>query len=235
MNDERRDPPFKPFDGTRTWFESDGIAIAEDLDLAVLIIRLGIASNALAANQLGGILAIESEQPRRSRGMLNAMISAAAITFESVQLGRENMKVLRPIAQSVEVAPEVLIDFGRLGAGKHPASPILDRARNQLGFHWDDDVVRASLVEYAKNQSVIWLELGNGFEPLHRLAHEVLGHAILPKNLAALFVTDPKKAEEELGHHMGLIGDAMGTVMKFFSACIGGYLQTQAAIKRRDR
>jgi len=235
VNDERRDPPFQPFDGTRTWFESDGVAITEDLDLAVLMIRLGIASNALAANQLDGILAVESEQPRRMRGILNAMVSAAAITFESVQLGRENMKVLRPIAQGTGVAPEVLVDFGRLGAGTHPASAILDRARNKLGFHWDDDIVRASLAEYAKNQSVIWLELGNGFEPLHRLAHEVLGHAILPKNIAALFDTDPEKAREELSHHLGLIGDAMGTVTKFFSGCIGGYLGSRDSIKRRDR
>lgn len=229
------DAPFAPYEGTKVWYESPGADIGNDIELAVLMIRLGIASNALASHQLAGVKAIEHGQASRMRGLVNSMITAAAYTFEAIQLGRENLQMLRPLAQQVNIEPAVLEEFGRLGSGKHPVAATLARARNQLGFHWDLDVIRASVLEYTRNESVIWLEFDDEFQPLHRLAHEVIAHALAPVGIDALITQDAQAARDKLNEHLGLIGQAMNTVMAFFAACIAGYFELRrSSVVRKE-
>ncbi|MDO8680392.1 MAG: hypothetical protein Q7R30_17890 [Acidobacteriota bacterium] len=218
-------------DSTR-WFESGPDLIRRDPALATLIVRVGMASNALNAQLMAGVNAAANNPGERFRNVMGALVTTAAVTTEAVRLAREELKVLRPLAIATGVPPEVLEGVKQLCAGTHRASPILARARNQIGFHWDADVIQPVVEDFGKNESIIWVESNADDAPIHRLALDVLALALLPPEVAKQ--PDEAATQRAIAVALDDVSSAMRFITQFFTAAIYGYLR-QSGATRRDR
>jgi hypothetical protein len=88
----------------------------------------------------------------------------------------------------------------------------------------DADVVGPAVQEFGRNQKIVWLESDANDEPVHRLAAEVLGHALFPDA--------GQHGEEALQREMAHVNAAMMLISEFFTACVYGYLQSCNADRR---
>ena len=88
-----------PMDGSKTWFESGPEPILNDPALATLIVRVGMASNALITqfNHARGRL---GRGAARTRNVLHMLVTSAAITNEAIDLARSEMKTLRHLEET---------------------------------------------------------------------------------------------------------------------------------------
>ena len=76
------------------------------------------------------------------------------------------------------------------------------------------------MLEYATNERVVWLEFAQeDGQPYHRLANEVLIHALLP----TAGTLDTEDAQRHIVETMELIGTAMNTITEYFAACVYAY------------
>src|SRR5260370_3475443 len=186
------DPPQEPMEGTNMWIASGPAALLNDGRLAVLVVRLGMAANALTV-QVRGME--DNERRKGATRMQNAvcsLVSSAAVTHEATKLIQEGMQDFRELASAAGARDDLLDEIGKLCGGRHPATKILDRARNNLGFHWDHDVVAKSVREYGKNARIIWIETADNGPPVFRLAADVLAHALIPE---ASGEADPNRSD----------------------------------------
>jgi hypothetical protein len=86
MAENTTDPPITPQDGTTVWFETPPSVITDDPQLAALMVRVGMAANALNA-QLDAVRHLAAEPgARRNRSVLAALVNSAAIINESLRL-----------------------------------------------------------------------------------------------------------------------------------------------------
>jgi hypothetical protein len=228
MNSPAPDPAFVPLPDSVSWFESGPDLIHANNELAALVVRLGMASNMLTAQAQAGVRARRAAPASHLRAILTALVTTAAFTNEAIRLAQNNMKTLRRLATVAGTRPGLLDEIGQLCSGKHASADILSRARNQICFHWDAEVIAASVKEFERNQSVIWLETNAKGDPLHRLAAEVLAHALLLPQPA------PDGPQQQITDDLDKVASAVNLITEFFLACIYGYFnESGAAIVRR--
>jgi hypothetical protein len=129
-------PAVRAIDDSDHWFETGPELIWNDEKIAVLMVRVGMAQNALVGEMDTASLAITGVRTgaRRLRLSLTRLVSSAALVFEAARLAKDNMRELRRLATSAH-RPISSSNPGRVCAGKHPASAIITRARNKVGFH----------------------------------------------------------------------------------------------------
>jgi hypothetical protein len=181
----RADPPMEPLDGTIKWIESKPDALSNDPGMAGLMVRIGMAVNALTVHVHFGYLASRQKADAvRQRDNMVSLVMAASLAFEAIVLANENQSRLRPLLERVGDKGALLSRVGRLLSGTHPASGLLERARNSLGFHWDykDEFIGPVINDFTKNDMIVWVEEVPPPEShtVHRLSVEVLTHALLP-------------------------------------------------------
>jgi hypothetical protein len=192
-----------------------------------------MASNALTTQQQAGVGAATLAPAEMYRGLIVSMVTSAALTNEAIRLAGENPRTLRDLATAANVRPELLESIGQLCAGKHRASATLKRARNQIAFHWDRDVVDEILSSFIRNEKLVWLEFATDGQPVHRLATDVVVHALLPHISSVWDEAESKRLAQQ---SFDDIGDAMDQVTEFFAACIYGFFrQAEGAIVKRTR
>jgi hypothetical protein len=236
MSNERAptDPPVRPIDDSDRWYVTGPEPIWHDEKTAVLMVRVGMAQNALLAEMDAASLAIDGVRTgaRRLRLSLTRLVSSAALIFEAARLAKENMAELRRLATSGhrQPRPGLLDEIGQLCAGKHAASAMVTRARKKVGFHWDADVIGASVVEYGKNAQLVWLEAHGDEVPLHRLSSDVLAHVLFPET----DTPDPASSQRAASVAMGQFGQAITLIVEFFTAATYGYLK-QSGAERQER
>ena len=118
--------------------------------------------------------------------------------------------------------------MGTLLREKHPASGVLKRARNSLGFHWDyeDKFLGPIIGEFAKNEMIIWVEEvpSPKRDTVHRLASEVLAHAVLPE---VSLQSDPSEQFKSGKSAIADVIDAMNIIAEYFTAVVVAYLREQ--------
>src|SRR5207249_3639622 len=119
MNNTRLDPPMRPSTDSAVWFESDSELLHADPDLALLIVRVGMASNALAAQLHAGQNAAGSTRSAavRSRDINASFLTTTAVTFEAVRVAQNGMVQLRPLAREAGASEDLLRRIGQLCAG----------------------------------------------------------------------------------------------------------------------
>jgi hypothetical protein len=166
------------------------------------------------------------------RDLISAFATNCAFTTEAIRLASEQMSVLRPLAKAGGASEAFLSAIGRICGRKHPASQFLVRARNKVGFHWDPDVVRASVADFATNEILVWVERGDDDETVMRMGTEVLSHALFP-DLA--HEADEQKKHRAVSDAMEKVLDASGQIREFFIAAIVGFLKANGVVERTSK
>ena len=141
----------EPHSDSMRWFESGPEPVVDNLELAVLMVRIGMATNALVSQFHVGEDARRRSGALKTAQALAGLATAAALTNEAIRLAGDEMARLRDLALRAGASDELLVAVGQLCAGKHPSAAVLKRARNQLAFHWDKAVIRSSIVGFGKN------------------------------------------------------------------------------------
>jgi hypothetical protein len=231
------DPPMEPLDGTALWIESGPDVVSKDRAMAGLMVRIGMAVNALTVQiDLAFSARKQKGDAVRQRDNMVSLVMAAALTFEALELARKNQGKLRPLLQRVGGKDDLLWRTGRLLGGKHPASGVLERARNSLAFHFDykDKFIGPIVSEFAKNERIVWVEevQGQKSNTVHRLSVDVLAHALLPDVGA-----QPNRVKQRQVSDAALkdVLDAMNTVAEYFTAAVVAYLREQGITTARTR
>ena len=231
-SDTPRDPKVKPIEGSRFWISSDPSQTLEHhADDSLLAVRLGLAFNALVAQQRFALSANESAGPAHRRDVVGALVTAAALTHETIDLIRSNFERTMALAALSEEAPEDLLKAVRqLTGGSHAASPLLTFLRNRLGFHWDPTVVRDSLQQFTSHEEVIWVEGQDDTtgEIIFRLSADVLMNALWPEASGHASMTQEERVKYMSDRtEAGLtdIQNAMAIVTKFIHYVLIGFFK----------
>jgi hypothetical protein len=127
-------------------------------------------------------------QPGRTNVLVHSLIAYGSILREALNIltgtnrqPGEMSRVLN-LAARTDVPAALVKRVKRICGGSDPASRILTMMRNQLGYHWDPEVLKASLQGFVVNRTLVWAE-AREFPPktvVHRLALETSTNAMFP-------------------------------------------------------
>src|SRR5688500_8322351 len=92
------DPPMLPFPGSTRWFDSGPEPILNAPDQAILIVRVGMAANAIAGQLRAGHAAEESLGAVRHLDLLLGLVGCAALVHEAIKLVKHNRDALMSFA-----------------------------------------------------------------------------------------------------------------------------------------
>jgi hypothetical protein len=235
-------------DGSTVWVDSPPEAITQNVDASVLAVRIGMAMNALIAQHRDSRRLAARKEPAaaKTRDMILSFVNSASFTKEAVNILTGTGDVSGELAMvkqwaKAAGAQDSLIDkIGKICGGSHPVSAILARLRNQLGFHWDPEIVRASLLEFAANETVVWSEGRDDRRGsiVHRLASDVLANALAPPTAEELVLTDPAEREsaarKRVSRAMTFVVNAMDALIELFHLALVTFLKDiDADVHRR--
>jgi hypothetical protein len=227
-----------PMERSAWWIESDTASIESDPVSATLIVRLGLAMNALdnQGQLVPAITLLHERSPVRMRTVFTALLTYAAITREGLNIltgtggKRGEFERVLALARKGDVSPATVKKVRRLCAGTHRASALLTTTRNQLAFHWDPDVLRASVEEFATNESVIWVE-SDGELLIQRFAIEVVANVLFP-HVPGITA---EAAQGRVTRALRDIDDGGTTLSLLFHAAIKGHLHEIGAVHRTHK
>jgi hypothetical protein len=203
------------------WYESAPDPLDDDLGLGVLVVRLGLAANALNASLRAARDASSHPAAVKTPDVINAMVMSASLTHEAVELARSEMPLLRELSKRGGASDDVRKRMGKLCGGKHPASAFVARIRNGLGFHWVKEQLEPSVESFRRNQKIVWIETDGSTPSVHSFAHVVLINALFPEN----DTLDDTQANKKMDTTLGNLSDAIDLVALFFSRSVLGYLR----------
>lgn len=204
--------------------ESPGASITDNVDQATLALRLGIAVNAMRAVQKFFYNFRDTPGPAGERDRLWAFLIAMGYLKEAIELLRPKFPVIKELALKGGGATETIDAAAALLSGKSPLSPALDRLRNKLVFHWDEEPIR----EYAKKftaDRAVWAEgMGdtNG-EMFYRAPANALTNSLLPDDSSE--PDTPERNRERIAALMKEAGRATNILAEVFDRAIGGHLK----------
>ena len=234
MSKERAGPSMQPSGTAATWYESGPELIHRDPKAVVLLAQLGMASNALHSHLAIAVNARDAGDARgygsrQARDLMVSLASVASVLYESLQLARPHLAMLKQLANAANVSPTALETYGRLDAGNHPANLFIKRARNKLAYHWDARLVRRSVNALATNERIVWVELDVENQSVHSFAQAILTHALFP--LGASVRDEPSQKQRAIVI-LGQLSEAVQAVGDFFTAAVHGYMHSNGIHKR---
>ena len=234
MSRKRADPPMQPSSTATTWYESGPELIYRDPKTVVLLAQLGMASNALHAHLAIAVYTRDAgdargDGSRQARDLMVSLASVASVLYESLNLARPHLAMLKQLANAANVSPTALETYGRLDAGSHPASPFIKRARNKLAYHWDPRLIRRSVNALATYERIVWMELDVENEIVHTFAHAILTHALFPFRANVPDETTGKRRAIVI---LGQLSEAVQVVGDFFTAAVHGFIHSSGALRR---
>lgn len=227
--DQPTDPPMEPHAESIKWFESGPAPILFDPEMATVIVQIGMATNAI-----NSVLSLSRSVSRRRasaakiRDSLALLVTASAFLKESTELAGREMGQLRPLAIKGGIDPKIINRINELRNGNHPAFETIRLARKELGFHWDDESVGPSVMEFGKNKKLIWAEIDHEGHPVHTLAFNVLIHALFP----SADVRDEDDSKAAVSKAIADVGDALDLITEFFTASFYGYAGLKGLTRR---
>lgn len=170
-------------------------SITANADDSTLALRMGIAVNAIGAAQRFYWFVKDAPGPAGERDRLWAFLLAIGFIHEALQIVRPNFPRIRDLARLGGVSEESITTAGQLLSGRLPLNRTIDRMRNKLIFHWDDDLVREYINAFSKDE-VTWAE-GVGHtqgESVFTAAANALTNSVLPD--------EPNATEERNGERV---------------------------------
>jgi hypothetical protein len=232
-------PPLEPIPGSKFWASSPSDVLVANLEDALLVVRLGCAANALVSQRRFAAAAAKADGIAAARDLSAAMVISSGVTKEALKLIEANHQRVIDWSTVAGVPPEVLKEFSELRNGTHPASKLLTRIRNKLGFHFDPEVLRQALTELAEHESVIWVETGQltAAELVHRLSSDAILTAIAPEpEEFKVWSPDERKraGQERVRQALAVIGDAMTCVDLVIQYAVKAFLRAHGVDIQRS-
>jgi hypothetical protein len=177
----------KPHAESTVWVETDSAVVAANPDMALLIVRLGLAVNALRAQHRWSVSLMSGNGVANGNDFIQSFVLAVSYTCEAINILTGTHRrpgqsgVIRSLAERAKVPADLLGTMGQLMGGAHSASALLTRARNQLGFHWDPELLSPQIPAVAVDP-IVWLEGQTTLEgdTVYTFAGDVLLNALLP-------------------------------------------------------
>ena len=134
--------------------EASGESITEDPSTGSLVLRLGMAVNSIRAAQRFFEAAKDAPGPGGERDRFWAFLVAVGFLNEALQVLRPNYPKVRVLAETGGVPGADIEEAGELLSGRRPINKLLDRIRNRLVFHWDDELVREYIAGFSKETAL---------------------------------------------------------------------------------
>lgn len=208
-------------------------SLTADIDAATLVLRLGIAVNAVRAAQRFFCAVEDATGPAGERDRLWAFLIALGFLFEAMKSVLEpSFPQIKALAMAGGAQDWLIDEVDALLSGDLPLSKTLRRMRNKLIFHWDKDPIRDFVKRYSKD-FVVWAH-GAGDtqgEMLYRVAADALTNSVLPDEPGA---PQPESEERSIEPLQTLISDVLAAterVLKLFDFAIAGHLLRTGARK----
>jgi hypothetical protein len=178
-----QESPIKPFPDSKFVLTTPSSVITADRGAALLMVRLGLAANALVSQHRFAVSLKDSDGAAAARDRISALVVAASVTHEAIVVSKEQYKYVTELAKAGGLDAEKLEQFGQLAGGKHQVSALLTKVRNQIGFHWDADVMGKALDQFAVHPEVVWAEGREATtgETIYRLSADVVMEAMFPE------------------------------------------------------
>jgi hypothetical protein len=222
-------PPIKPFEASKYWLTAPGQSLLADQQKTTLVVRLGLAWNAMMAQHRFAVSTMEASGILAARDSFAAFTVAAALTEETRLLIAQNYKEVMALASKGEASPELIQKFGQINSGKHPVSAALNLVRNELTFHWDEAPVMKSVREMAEHERVVWLESDalTAGKTVYRLSSDVLVNAVFPESAETKTLPPGERnlaGEARARDGMLSLLDAMVATLALIEHAIGAHL-----------
>lgn len=215
----------------RPWkVEAPSSSLKGDIETATLVLRLGIAVNAARASQRFFYFIKDAPGPGGERDRLWAFLIAMGFLHEAIQtVLRPSFPAVKNLALAGGASEALIKEASALLSGKAPLSQVLNRMRNKLIFHWDDEPIR-EFVEVFSKPTVVWADgLGDTQgEMLYRVAADALSNSVLPDEPSA----KPESQEQSLERFKMFMIDAVAAsrgILELFDCAIKGHLKAVGA------
>jgi hypothetical protein len=241
LNEKPSDPPMEPLDGSVWWLSSEANVITRDSQTATLVIRLELALNALEALPRGAVhdARYKDQSPvERMRGVFLALLTYGGFVREAVNIltgtGGKNpspmqlgqLERVTELARMDGVSPELDKTIRQICGGSHPACSVLTTLRNKVGFHWDPELLHASVLDFARNGTIVWAEAPE--QPpeslVHRLAIDVAANALFPDSKTELSAEERERhMQQRITTSLNAVDEAAQAIIRFFSHAVKGY------------
>jgi hypothetical protein len=229
-----------PTQGAVQWIETDATPLT-DRSEAILVLRLGVAVNALRAQHrfTEAVRGVQQVGPARRREGLWAFLQALAFLKEALKIvktadGRPTLEsgIVRRLAEAGQASRAVLESMDKIERDRHVASPIIARARDKVAFHWDRDIFSQWIDDVgATSNPLIWVEGSTPEEAVYRAAADAIEHGVLTSELVISYGGgDRDAAFDQL---VPGIGGAIECVMRYYDAAIAGFLVQHGATLRK--
>lgn len=200
----------------------DRASISENLDDAALVLRLGIAANAIAATQRFYWFVRDAPGPAGARDRIWAFLVALGFIHEAIRVVRPNFPRIRELAALGGAEQKAIDGMGQLLSGRLPLNRTLDRMRNKLIFHWDDELIREYASQFSKEE-VVWAQ-GVGDtrgESMFAAAADALTNSVLPDEVGA----GEERNQERVRELVQEAKPAMELVIDVLQRAIMGHLK----------
>lgn len=122
--------------------EGPAESLTANVETSTLVLRLGIAVNAIRAAQRFYLAVANATGPGGERDRFWAFLVAAGFLDEALLVIKPNFPAVRALATSGGATDDQVRAVAELLSGRRPINKTLDRLRNQLAFHWDEEPVR---------------------------------------------------------------------------------------------
>jgi hypothetical protein len=211
--------------GDRWSIEADAAtSLRRHVDDAVLVLRLGLAVTAIRTAQRFYIASTQWPGAAGERDQLWTFLLATAYLHEARVMLQPRFPRVRELAVMDGATEAEADEVGALLSGRRPLSRTLDRVRNELVFHFDEDAMRRWVDEYSE-ASVVWAE-GTGprtGDMVYRASTDAVMAALVGEREPG---TSGQQALRDL---LSELLPATEALTDFFEHAISGYLGTVGA------
>lgn len=235
-SDQKQKSLIKPFPDSKVVLTTPSSVITDDPAAALLMVRLGLAANALVSQHRFAVSLTDSDGAAAARDRIGALIVAASLTQEAVIVIKEQYSYVTELAKASGLSAEKLEQFGHLAGGKHEVSALLTKVRNQIGFHWDASVIGEALDQFVPHPEVVWVEGREATtgETIYRLSADVVMEAIFPE-LDEFKELDSDERRDKLqartGETMARLAGVMILIVELIDASMTEYFNRTGSAK----
>lgn len=214
----------KPSPGKQWLIEAPASTLTNAVNDSTLVLRLGVAVDAIRAAQRFFPSEGVEPGPAGERDRLWAFLIAMGFLHEALQVPGKQFARFIDLAKTGGASPELMASLKLLKGGASGFARQIADARNQIIFHWDEDPFRAWINSYS-NATVTWAEGASerSNDSIYRASNDAVAATIAPG----------ESAHDIFRSLVNDLNDATETTIAMFEHAIGGHLTNQRVPPRK--